>query len=212
MSDPTERSTDDTRLRLLQLPLSWVGLLFAVVGVTAFAVAVESGRSGWAAGLLALAVSLLAVVAVAGFDAVVGRRWLRIVAHVGPGLFVFSVAFLGSALQLADRFLRPAEYVVLLGLWVVALSLLAAGFFLWTDAPRRVRRVATVGLVATLLWGVYTVGYAVVVLAGSEGAFSGLTVEAVAVWALVVVLIGFPTLLFRWDLRATRRPAETPPG
>lgn len=188
-----------------QLSLWVLGTVFAVVALTAFALSIESGRpTGYAVGI-ALVVALLGVAGIAVLDAVVGRRGVRVVAHVLSGLVVLSLAFLLTALQFADRFLTPPLYIVLLGHWVVGLSLVLGGFYVARGATRRVRRVASVGLGATVVWTAVAAGYVVAefVTRGWNGV-SGITAGAVSAWVLVLVLAGGPSLVFLWDRRETR--------
>lgn len=193
------------RIQRIQLPLSWVGVIFATVAMTAFAVSIENGRSAWQASNDALIAAFLAVAVVVVLDAVVGRRGVRIVVHVVSGLFVLFIAFLLTALQFADRFLTPPMYVVLVGFWVVGFSLIGGGVFVARDATHRVRRVAYVGLGTTLVLGLVTIGYAVgVIISRGWMVASGVTAGAVSGWLLLLALVGVPSLIFLWDLRETR--------
>jgi len=200
-----DERTFDGRVRWIQLPVSWAAIVFIAVSVTAFAVSIESGRPAWQAGSFAIVAGFLAVVGVVVLDATFGRSGIRIVAHVLPGLFVLSVAFLLTALQLADRFLPPLLYVVPAGLWIGGGSLVIGGVFVYRGQSRRLRRVAYVGLGASLVWGLVVVGYAVSEVLSRGGSWtSGITAEAVAAVFLLVALVGFPSLVFIWDLRETR--------
>ncbi|MFC7228705.1 hypothetical protein N0B31_14940 [Salinirubellus salinus] len=205
MSSTDDERTTGGRHPRPQLPLSVLGTVFLVVALTAFALSIESGRPTPYAGGIALVTALLGVAGIAVLDAVVGRTGVRIVAHVLPGLVVLSLAFLLTALQFADRFLTPPLYVVLLGHWVVGFSLVLGGVDVARGATRRVRRVAAVGLGATVVWTLVAAGYVVaeLVTRGWNGG-SGITAGAVSAWVLVLVLAGGPSLVFLWDRRETR--------
>lgn len=199
-----ERTFDGWR-RWIQLPLSWAAIVFVAVAVTTFAVSVENGRPAQQAARFALVAGAVGMAGAAVLHAGVGRNGLRIAVHVLPGLFVLSTAFLLTALQLADRFLPPLLYVVPVGLWVGGGSLVLGGLFVYRGQSRRLRRIAYVGLGSSLVWGLAGVGYAVSeILSRGWNGSSGVTAEAVAAVSLLVALIGFPSLVFLWDLRETR--------
>lgn len=205
MPGANDERTFDGRTRWVRLPLSWAALVFVAVAVTTFAVSIENGRPAWQASSFALVAGSLAVVGVVVLDAIAGRSGVRIVVHVLPGLFVLSTAFLLTALQLADRFLPPLLYVVPVGLWVGGGSLVLGSVFVYRGQSRRLRRVAYVGLGASLVWGLAVVGYAVSeVLSRGWVWTSAVTAEGVAALFLLVALIGVPGLVFLWDLRETR--------
>lgn len=62
------------RTRRGRLPLTWVGLTFAVGAMTAFAVSLKGGRPTWQASGLALISGLIAVAGVTVLDATVDHR------------------------------------------------------------------------------------------------------------------------------------------
>ena len=186
-------------------PVTWAAVVFTAAAVAAFAVSIEGGRPvRWSVGV-GLAAASLVVATVVVLDRVVGPRGVGVAVHVLPGLFVLSVAALLTALEFADRFLPAPIYVALAGLWIVGGSLVLGGVLVSRGSARRLRRVASVGLGASLLWGLLAVGYAVAVLVSrGRNPVPGVTAEAVAAWSLLVVLVGLPSLIFLRDLRATR--------
>jgi len=140
-------------------------------------VSVESGRPAPQAGGVALVAAVLAVAVVVVLDAVSGRRGVRVAVHVLLGLFGPALALLLTALEFAARFMTAPEYVLLAGLWAVGVASVLAGVLAYRDATRQVRRVATVGPGASLVWGLVATGYAVAVV--ESGAGRGATARGV---------------------------------
>lgn len=205
MSNTDREQPFDGWIRRIQLPLSWIVLVFAAVAAMVFVVLVENGRPLWQAGSFALVVAFLAVLAIVVLDTVAGRRVVRIAVHVFLGLFILIPAFLLTVLQFADWFMTAPAYVFLAGLWVVSITLLLNGVLVYRGTTRLERRVATVGLGVSLALGVAAIGYvALAVVSGAVTIGSDVTAGAVSGWVLLVVLVTLPSLVFRWNLRETR--------
>lgn len=201
--------TFDALGQRLRVPLPWAATILAVVTLGVFAGTWLSGSPGWLVVGATLLAALLAGGVLTTTGPVLGTRTRWLVAHVVLGLFVAVVALLVTLLGGAAGALDVSlQTVVVLGsLWGLALALLTAGLADFLGARRLLRRVATLGLALTVVWGLVVavaLGGVVVQLL-VEGVDLGLVQDLrddlLPFLVVSVGLVVLPALVFRRDRR-----------
>ncbi|WP_458188142.1 hypothetical protein [Haladaptatus sp. NG-WS-4] len=212
MSRKVDHRPFDTLQQRMEIPLLWALTIVAVLIVGVFAATWLAGSSLWMVGVSTLAAAFLAPIGLAILGTALRYRLFDIVAHVVLGLSALFVALLVTLLSAAEGALTLSPGTLVVGtIWVIGIALVLAGVFVFVDAPRRLRLVATLGLGVTAVWGLIVaviVGELVVdiVFVGvDESLVQDLRDDLVPILAVFVSLVVLPSLVFVRDLQESRK-------
>lgn len=199
----------DTLRERVQIPFPWAVTVFVVITVGVFAGVWLSGSPLWLVVLSTITAALLSGLGLTVTGPMLADRTVRTAAHLLLGLLGLAVALLGTLLGIAEgiRTLTLVDVAVLGSFWGLGVTLVLAGVFVFVEADRYLRPVATMGLALAIIWGLVVAAVLgdIAVHLLLEG-FDVTIVRAlgddlVPFLAVFVALVVLPILVFRQDLR-----------